>query len=194
MPTRPTTTGAAHLTAKGLSPKQRACPHPPQHVHATYDDRWETCDLCHIIRPRPLPAPWIVAWDESQPREEPPALFADLTTAPPARTRRTGTESGSQRIREQPETFGDLLRAARRDRQILGRAGPWQSPPLDDVYSPDQIATCHRCGGVGTIQDRTEVHASYPHPHAHHIPDPTVPARTCPRCQGAGRIPKYRTA
>lgn len=64
--------------------KQTPCTHPPAHVHATFDDRWETCDLCHIVRPRPLPAPWIVAHDENLPTEEPPALFGQAQAAPAA--------------------------------------------------------------------------------------------------------------
>ncbi len=55
--------------------KQRACPHPTRHVHATIDPRWETCDLCHVISRAPLNAPWIIAYDEAQTTPPPPPLF-----------------------------------------------------------------------------------------------------------------------
>jgi hypothetical protein len=56
--------------------KQAACVHPPRHVHPTIDARYEVCDLCHTIRVAPIPAPWIVAYDEAQPAPPPPPLFA----------------------------------------------------------------------------------------------------------------------
>ncbi len=58
--------------------KQRKCKHPFQHVHPTYDPRWQVCDLCHLVTPRPLPAPWIEAHDAAAPAPEAPSLFADL--------------------------------------------------------------------------------------------------------------------
>lgn len=187
MPTKTPTT-AGRLTAK-----QRACPHPPANVHATYDERWETCDLCHIIRSRPLPAPWIVAWDESQPTDEPPTLSAEPVTVPvPTKRPRVTLRESSE-----PRTFAELRAIMRRDRDLLGNPVPWRlrSPALDDVYTPDQIATCYRCRGAGTIQDRAELHPSIATwPTVRHMPNPAQPARPCPRCQGAGRIPKYRTA
>lgn len=199
----------APKTAARLTAKQRACAHPPQHVHPCYDDRWETCDLCHLIRPRPLPAPWIVEWDESQPAEPVPALFAEPqpapapAPAPPARAKKPATATAAI-VREprDPETFGDLLRAARRDRALLGSPLPWQSPPLDEVYTTDQITTCRRCRGLGTIEDQRvpdQLIITYTDPYNHdtHAIYSTARSavaeqpRTCPRCQGAGRIPKY---
>lgn len=196
--------------------KQRACPHPPAHVHPTYDDRYEICDLCHVIRPHPLPAPWIVEWDESQPAEQPPALFQDVVPTPPARRQQTTrvhvpTKRPRVTLREpepaeqqqpqtdgNPRTFRDLLHAARRDRAIMGAVNQsWRTrpqPTLDELYSPDQIAPCHRCKGTGSIHDN-------PYKDTPDIFDPVryeahpddVPARTCPRCEGAGRIPRYTT-
>jgi hypothetical protein len=60
-----------------LTKKQRLCVHPPQSVTTCMDDRWERCQLCGLIRPAPIPAPWILAHDAAQPQPAPPSLFAD---------------------------------------------------------------------------------------------------------------------
>lgn len=69
---------ARKRTAKRPKPP---CPHPSQHVHPTFDARFETCDLCHITAPAPINAPWIMAHDAGLPAEEPPALFAGAFAA-----------------------------------------------------------------------------------------------------------------
>lgn len=63
--------------------KQRRCPHPSRkaiHVHPTFDDRYEICDLCHLIRVAPLPAPWMQLYDAAQESASAPDLFT--TPAP----------------------------------------------------------------------------------------------------------------
>jgi hypothetical protein len=208
-------------TKYATTAKQRACTHPPAHVHATYDDRYEICDLCHIIRPRPLPAPWIEAYDASQPSDPAPALFSEgepeesaQEPKPAKRPRSPRQPKASQpaaaaaaapaMIREEPEpgTFRDLLARARRDRAVMGTPVPWKlrAPSLDEAYTPDQITTCHRCDGAGTIEDQHAPTGTYEtlvidgkactFPHVARSPIAGEP-RTCPRCGGVGRIPKY---
>ena len=55
--------------------KQTACVHPPAHQQPTIDYRYEVCALCHTVHPAPVPAPWIVAYDATQPPAPPPLLF-----------------------------------------------------------------------------------------------------------------------
>lgn len=73
---------AAHATR--LTKKQATCVHPVRHVHVTIDERFETCDLCHVIRRAPVLAPWIAEYDAAQPTPPPPPLFADYTPPAPA--------------------------------------------------------------------------------------------------------------
>lgn len=63
----------AKFTA-GKTKKQRACPHPTQHVHQTLDARFDLCDLCGVIIPSHYVAPWIQAYDDAEAAATP--LFA----------------------------------------------------------------------------------------------------------------------
>jgi hypothetical protein len=56
--------------------KQRECPHPAAHTHPTFDPRWQVCDLCHTVSPRPILAPWVALHDAEQPAPQAPTLFA----------------------------------------------------------------------------------------------------------------------
>lgn len=68
----------ATAAEKRARKKQAACPHPSRHVHPTYDPRWEVCDLCHFVARAPINAPWIAAYDATQPAPV-IQLFADYT-------------------------------------------------------------------------------------------------------------------
>lgn len=54
------------------------CTHDPRHVVPAVDPRYERCQLCGMVRPAPVLAPWIAAHDEALPPLEPPPLFAAL--------------------------------------------------------------------------------------------------------------------
>lgn len=108
------------------------CIHPSRHLHPCYDDRWETCDLCQMVRPREIIAPWIIEYDDTQPPPPmpPQSLFSSLEQ------------------REQLETPVEME--------------PEPAPQLVTVPSAAQLApdgkadmeTCPRCAGKRRVTDQ----------------------------------------
>lgn len=54
--------------------KQSKCKHPAAALLRGVDSRYETCSRCGIVRIAPVPAPWLIAYDEANPPEA-PVLF-----------------------------------------------------------------------------------------------------------------------
>lgn len=163
------------VAAATLTPKQRKCAHPYQHVHPTYDPRWETCDLCHIVRPAVPVAPWIEAHDAAAPAPEPPSLFAEqrpisvAVTNVPVIPRAVIPRAVAQTTAPEPKPTRAALRSLMiRDAQILGYGPEEPTPPL----APEQQQKCPRCAGKGRIAD-------------------PAGRRRCPRCQGERVIARY---
>ena len=160
------------MLTPALTAKQRRCRHPFQNVHPTYDPRWETCDLCHIVRPATPLAPWIEAHDAEQPAPEAPALFADLAPIAeeepkPAPARESvPARAVPVTVREPAPARITYAQLMRRDAHVLGLAEE-PAPPL----ALEQQQTCPRCTGRGYIKDPTR--------------------RRCPRCQGERIIARY---
>lgn len=128
--------------AAPLTKRQRECKHPPQYVHPTYDDRWETCDLCRIVRPRPIPAPWIVAHDESLPPLPAPALFAALEGTEEAKPE----QPQKQLVIAAPKIAPEMETCPR----CQGKRRVIEQPIFPHGAQPVKI-TCPRCRGAGKI-------------------------------------------
>lgn len=163
------------MPTANLTPKQRKCRHPFQNVHPTYDPRWETCDLCHIVRPAVPVAPWIEAHDAAAPAPEAPPLFGGLADL--GEEEQPARQTAPARIEEQRPAPVAMLRprtltrseCARRDAALLGLEEPAPTPDL-----PEELRqTCPRCEGEGNVS----------------APDRT--RRACPRCQGKRIIARY---
>lgn len=57
--------------------KQSKCKHPSGAILRGVDPRYEICSRCGITRIAPVPAAWIVAYDEANPPAA-PELFPSL--------------------------------------------------------------------------------------------------------------------
>jgi hypothetical protein len=182
--------------------RKPSCPHPARYVHATFDPRWEVCDLCHTPRRAPLPAPWVVAHDAAQPAPVAPELFPEPgpTAAPePA-------AAPAHRSRRQPASLAERLAipgslyTLDEAYSLLAETGytpglmeyNWRTsplparnsrksepltPPITHTETPAGLARCDRCGGTGRV---AEPGHTYEH--------------TCPRCHGEREIGIYCTA
>lgn len=53
------------------SMKQARCKHPAASILRGVDPRFETCSRCGLARIAPVPAPWVIAYDEENPPEAP---------------------------------------------------------------------------------------------------------------------------